>query len=137
MLYHKKLSDLVKTLAYFYQIHYPKSDKVWIKLNKFLLNKIFVPISKINLVYFRFEIPSKRKYKIRPYKKIAYWGQNITFIKIDGTCCLKIFELRRFRGDHQILEIGFENAPTLSQIHSMRHGECDEMGIWFLFIFRR
>ena len=28
MLFYRKLSDLVKTLAYFYQIPYPKSDKV-------------------------------------------------------------------------------------------------------------
>ena len=44
MLYYKKLSDLVKTLAYFYQIPYPKSDRVWTKLDNILINKIFVPI---------------------------------------------------------------------------------------------
>ena len=44
MLYYKKVSDLVKTLAYFYQIPCPKCDIVWTKLDNFLLNKIFVPI---------------------------------------------------------------------------------------------
>ena len=40
----KKLSDLIETLAYYYQIPYSKNVKVWTKLEIFLLNKTFIRI---------------------------------------------------------------------------------------------
>ena len=38
------MSDLNKPLTHNYQIPFSKNFKVWMKLNNFLLNKIFVPI---------------------------------------------------------------------------------------------
>ena len=43
-IFSKMFFDLVETLAYFYQISYPKIFKVWTKLDNLLLNKIFIQI---------------------------------------------------------------------------------------------
>ena len=50
ILCNKNLSDFVETFTYFNHITYLKNVKVWIKINKFLLNKFFASILKLFLV---------------------------------------------------------------------------------------
>ena len=52
------------------------------------------------------------------------YRKNVSRISVLGTCCLKIFEKARFRGQPQMLQPGFRGSHELSSIKSFRFEEC-------------
>ena len=54
----------------------------------------------------------------------------MTNIHVDGTCCLKIYEEIRFRGAHEVLNVGHNNEYEISKVKSFKFIECQ----WYLWI---
>ena len=45
-------------------------------------------------------------------------------IHVDGTCCLKIYEEKRFCGAHEVLSVGHNSEYEISQVKSFLFVEC-------------
>ena len=63
--------------------------------------------------------------KPRGFRKIDF-AKNVNRIRIDGTCCIKIYKSKRYRGENQFLGRGFDNIPNFSTIRSFKYGFCNE-----------
>ena len=59
------------------------------------------------------------------FRKINF-AKNVNRLGIDGTCCVKIYKRKRYRGESQFLELGFDNVPNFSTIRSIKYGFCNE-----------
>ena len=64
--------------------------------------------------------------KISGFRKIKNL-ENISVVKLDGTCCVDIFESFRFRGGtKENLSPGSEKAPKFGKIKSFKYGYCND-----------
>ena len=53
--------------------------------------------------------------------------ENILGVKLDGTCCVVIFESFRFRGSNkEYLWPGSEKEPNFDKIKSFKYGYCND-----------
>ena len=53
--------------------------------------------------------------------------ENISGVKLDGTCCVNIFESFRFRGNKKDnLWPGSEKEPNFGKIRSFKYGYCND-----------
>ena len=53
--------------------------------------------------------------------------RNVDKVKVDGTCCAKLFKGIRYRGRNHFLGVGFDDAPDFSQIRSLKIGRCNKL----------
>ena len=62
---------------------------------------------------------------IRPmaFKKLKN-GKSSSGVKLTGTCCVIIFEGRRFRGRSQKIEIGHNGPINFRTLRSIKFGVC-------------
>ena len=51
-------------------------------------------------------------------------GKSISGVKLTGTCCVKIFAGKRFRGTSQKIEIGHDGSINFRTIRSITFGVC-------------
>ena len=64
--------------------------------------------------------------RIRGFRKITKL-ENIVVVKLDGTCCLDIFESFRFVGSNkENLWPGSEKEPNFDKIKSFKYGYCND-----------
>ena len=63
--------------------------------------------------------------RIRGFKKITKL-ENIVVVKLDGTCCVDIFESSSFRGSKENLWPGSEKKPNFGTIRSFKYGYCND-----------
>ena len=64
--------------------------------------------------------------RIRGFRKITKL-KNIVVVKLDGTCCVDIFESFRFQGiNKEILWPGSEKKPNFGKIKSFKYGYCND-----------
>ena len=54
-------------------------------------------------------------------------GKSRSGVKVVGTCCVKIFEKRRYRGQIQKLPVGFDEVTDFSHIKSIKFGVCSDI----------
>ena len=64
--------------------------------------------------------------RIRGFRKIKK-VENIAVVKLDGTCCVDIFESFRFReSKKENLWPGSEKEPKFGKIKSFKYGYCND-----------
>ena len=64
--------------------------------------------------------------KIKGFWKIKNL-ENIVVVKLDGTCCVDIFESFSFRGSNkENLWPGSEMKPKFGKIRSFKYGYCND-----------
>ena len=62
---------------------------------------------------------------IRPmgFKKLKK-GKSISGVELTGTCCVRIFERRYFRGSSQKIEVGYNGPINFNTLRSIKFGVC-------------
>ena len=68
--------------------------------------------------------------RIRGFRKITKL-ENIVVVKLDGTCCVDIFESFSFRGSNKEKSLenlwpGSEKEPNFGKIKSFKYGYCND-----------
>ena len=51
-------------------------------------------------------------------------GQSSSGVKVDGTCCVKIYSRKSYRGRSQKLQVTHDDNINFSHIRSMKFGVC-------------
>ena len=49
----------------------------------------------------------------------------VTYINVNGDCCLKIYSLKNFRGFAEVLLVGHDSGFELSKVKSYKFVKCE------------